>query len=178
MWISTRYRAEKSQQDVYTLIHPFSGAVYTQRKPQSVLHLHHNTRSQACLVAYPCDPSTWEAEAGGRWSLATVWATGWLQAILRYGVRSCLTWMTPPCAWPSLGLVSVLVQVVRYALTEQNTLQTARSWGNVFSTKLVGTKSEKERKEERKQASLRSQRDLNCFAKRWNMETFPILEKL
>lgn len=160
--------------------HPslLQGCVYPEETPECPSFTPQHFRSQACMEAYTCDPSTREAEAGGRWSLATVWATGWLQAILRYGVRSCLTWMTPPCACPSLGLVSVLVQVVRYALTEQNTLQTARSWGNVFSTKLVGTKSEKERKEERKQASLRSQRDLYCFAKRWNMETFPILEKL
>lgn len=152
MWISTRYMAEKSQQDGCPLIHPFSRAVYTQRNPRECHSFTpQHFRSQACMVAYACGPSTWEAEAGGRWSLTTVWATGWFQAILRYGVRSCLTWMTPPCAWPSLGLVSILVQVVRYALTEQEILQTARLDG-MFSAQTCWDKKWKW-KEGGKQAS-------------------------
>lgn len=186
MWISIHYMTEKRQQDVCTLIHPFSRLCMPRGNPECHSFTLQHFRSQACTVAYACDPSTWEAKAGGHWSLTAVWATGWFQAIVRCGVRSCLTWMTPPRAWPSLGLVSILVQVVRYALTEQETLETARSWGNVFSTKLVRTKSEKGRKEGRKkrrkeaskQGSLRSQRDLHCFAERWNTEAFPILENL
>lgn len=149
MWISTRYMAEKSQQDGCTLIHPFFRAVYTQRKPRECHSFTpQHFRSQACMVAYTCDPSAWEAEVGGLWSLTTVWATGWFQAILRYGVRSFLTWMTPPCAWPSLGLVSIPVQVVRYVLTEQEILQTARSEGMFSALNLLGQNVKKEGRRE------------------------------
>lgn len=108
---------------------PSPGLCIPRGTPGSVIHLHHNTleaRHAWWLTPVIPAPGRPRLEGVGVWP---VWATGWFQAILRYGVRSCLTRMTPPCAGPSLGLVSILVQVVRYALTEQEILQTARSDG-------------------------------------------------
>lgn len=157
---------------------PSPGLCIPRGNPDSVIHLHHNTlEARHAWWLTPMFP------APGRPRLEGVKFNHSLGYRLISGHPEIwceiLSHMTNSTVCLTLIRVSEHTRPgCEVCFNWTGNTQTARSWGNVFSTKLVGTQSEKGRKEERKQASLRSQRDLYCFAERWNMETFPILEKL